>query len=230
MTILNDPNLERLLDRLHERSDAQSSAIREHHAERHRAVGRAPEDQAALTKTFLADKIYALDRDKAAFCYQLCRAIDARRVVEIGTSYGVSTLYLAAAVRDNVRAGGGNGTVIGTEYEPEKVRAARMHFSQAGLSSFIDLREGDLRETLRQIEGPVDFMLVDIWIPMARPALELVAPHLRPRAVVVCDNTGREDERAAYTDYFAFINDPTQGFRTMTLPFSGGFEMSVRLD
>ena len=229
MTILNDPNLERLLDRLHERSDAQSSAIREHYAERERAVGRAPEDQAALTKAFLADKIYALNRDKAEFCYQLCRAIDARRVVEIGTSYGVSTLYLAAAVRDNVRAGGGNGIVIGTEYEHEKVRAARMHFSEAGLSSFIDLRERDLRHTLRQIEGPVDFVLVDIWIPMARPALELVAPHLRPRAVVTCDNTGRKDERAAYADYFAFINDPAQGFRTMTLPFSGGLEMSVRL-
>jgi predicted O-methyltransferase YrrM len=228
MTILNDPNLERLLDRLHEASDAQTEAIREHRAERDKAADRAPEEQAALTKAFLADKIYALDRDKAEFCYQVCRTIDARRVVEIGTSYGVSTLYLAAAVRDNIRAGGGSGVVIGTEYEPEKARAARTHFSEAGLSSFIDLREGDLRETLRQIEGPVDFMLVDIWIPMARPALELVAPHLRPRAVVTCDNTGREDERAAYADYFAFINDPTQGFQTMTLPFSGGLEMSVR--
>jgi len=229
MTILNDPKLERLLDRLHERSDAQKSAIQEHYDERDKAVDRPAEAQAALTKTFLADKIYALDRDKAEFCYQICRTIDARRVVEIGTSFGVSTLYLAAAVRDNVRAGGGSGVVIGTEYESEKARAARTHFSEAGLSSFIDLREGDLRETLRQIEGPVDFMLVDIWIPMARPALELVAPHLRPRAVVTCDNTGRKDERVAYADYFAFINDPAQGFRTMTLPFSGGLEMSVRL-
>jgi predicted O-methyltransferase YrrM len=229
MTILADPILERLLDRLHEASDAQTDAIREHRAERDKAVDRTREEQAALTKTFLADKIYALDRDKAEFCYQICRAIDARRVVEIGTSYGVSTLYLAAAVRDNVRAGGGTGVVIGTEYEPEKARAARAHFDEAGLSSFIDLREGDLRETLRHLEGPVDFMLVDIWIPMARPALELVAPHLRSRAVVTCDNTGREDERAAYADYFAFINDPAQRFRTMTLPFSGGLEMSVRL-
>jgi predicted O-methyltransferase YrrM len=229
MTLLNDPHLERLLDRLHDASDAQTEAIREHRNERDKALDHSPEDQAALTKTFLADKLYALDRDKAEFCYHICRAIDARRVVEIGTSYGVSTLYLAAAVRDNIRAGGGSGVVIGTEYEPEKARAARAHFSEAGLSSFIDLREGDLRETLRQIEGPVDFMLVDIWIPMARPALELVAPHLRLRAVVTCDNTGREDERAAYADYFAFINDPAQGFRTMTLPFSGGLEMSVRL-
>ena len=70
-------------------------------------------------------------------------------------------------------------------------------------------------------------MLVDIWIPMARPALELVAPHLRPGAIVACDNT--EKDRAAYADYFAFINDPAWRFRTVTLPFSGGLEMSVRV-
>ena len=115
-------------------------------------------------KAFWRDKLVALDRDKAEFCYQLCRASNARRIVEAGTSYGVSTLYLAAAVRDNVRAAGGDGVVIGTEYEPDKARAARAHFEQAGLSRFIDLREGDLRETLTEIDGPVDFMLVDIWL------------------------------------------------------------------
>jgi hypothetical protein len=54
MTVLNDPILERLLDRLHEASDAQTEAIRQHRAERDKAVDRSPEDQAALTKTFLA--------------------------------------------------------------------------------------------------------------------------------------------------------------------------------
>jgi predicted O-methyltransferase YrrM len=109
--------------------------------------------------------------------------------------------------------------VIGTEHEPEKARAARAHFQEAGLTRFIDLREGDLRETLRRIDGPVDFTLVDIWIPMARPALELIAPHLRRGSHIVCDNT--EQHRVAYADYFAFINDPAQQFRTMTLPFAG---------
>ena len=69
-------------------------------------------------------------------------------------------------------------------------------------------------------------MLVDIWIPMARPALELVAPHLCRGAIVLCDNT--EQYRAEYADYFAFLNDPANRFRTMTLPFSGGLELSVR--
>jgi len=228
MSVLHDPLLERLLAKLHAESDAQNPAIRDHYDERDRSVGRSPEDQAARTKTFLSNKLYALDRDKAEFCYQLCRAIDARRIVEIGTSYGVSTIYLAAALRDNLGAAGGEGVVIGTEHEPEKARAARAHFQEAGLTRFIDLRQGDLRETLRQIDEPVDFTLVDIWIPMARPALELIAPHLRRGAIVVCDNT--EQHRVAYADYFAFINDPAQQFRTMTLPFAGGLEMSVRCE
>jgi predicted O-methyltransferase YrrM len=228
MSVLHDPLLERLLAKLHAESDAQNPAIRDHYDERDRSVGRSPEDQAARTKTFLSNKLYRLDRDKAEFCYQLCRAIDARRIVEIGTSYGVSTIYLAAALRDNLGAAGGEGVVIGTEHEPKKARAARAHFQEAGLTRFIDLREGDLRETLRHIDGPVDFTLVDIWIPMARPALELIAPHLRRGAIVVCDNT--EQHRVAYADYFAFINDPAQQFRTMTLPFAGGLEMSVRCE
>src|SRR6202020_2610846 len=106
---------------------------------------------------------------------------------------------------------------------PAKASAARAHSAQVGLSRYIDLREGDLRQTLQHIDGPVDFMLVDIWIPMARPALELVAPHLRPGAIVVCDNT--QQHRSAYADYFAFLET---GFRTITLPFSGGLDLSVR--
>ena len=224
MSVLHDPTLERLLTRLHNKSDEQLGAMRAYHAARERQDTSPQDDDAARVKEFLSDKLVALDRDKAEFCYQLCRANNARRVVEIGTSYGVSTLYLAAAVRDNLR-NGGDGIVIGTEYEPEKAKAARGHFDEAGLSDLVDLREGDLRDTLRQLEGPVDFMLVDIWIPMARPAIELVAPRLRPGAIVICDNTERY--RSDYADYFAFLNDPATGFRTMTLPFDGGLELSI---
>ena len=221
MSVIHDPELERLLAALHARSDAQAALLKRYDATR--AEGALTEDE---IRDFRRDKLVALDRDKAEFCYQLCRATDARRIVEIGTSFGVSTLYLATAVRDNVRAAGGDGVVIGTEYEPNKASAARAHFEQAGLSRFIELREGDLRETLLQIDGPVDFTLVDIWISMARPALELVAPHLKRGAIVVCDNTERY--RGEYADYFAFLENPANGFRTMTLPFDGGFELSVR--
>jgi predicted O-methyltransferase YrrM len=225
MSVLNDPKLEGLLAALHARSDEQLAALRSYDAERVNETLPPAADEAARLKAFRSDKLVALDRDKAEFCYQLCRAGNARRIVEIGTSYGVSTLYLAAAVRDNVRASGGDGVVIGTEYEPAKANAARAHFAEAGLAHFIDLREGDLRQTLKKIDGPVDFVLMDIWIAMARPALELVAPHLRPGAIVVCDNT--DQYRSAYADYFAFLAEPANGFRTMTLPFDGGLELSV---
>lgn len=215
MSVIRDPELERLLATLHAQSDEQAVATAH------------PSPTTDELKAFRRDKLVALDRDKAELCYQLCRAGNARRIVEAGTSYGVSTLYLAAAVRDNIRAAGGNGVVIGTEYEPTKASAARAHFDEAGLSPFIDLREGDLRETLKQVEGTIDFMLVDIWIPMARPALELVAPHLRPGAIVICDNT--ELYRTEYADYLAFLEDPAHRFRTMTLPFDGGLELSVRV-
>lgn len=221
MSVIGDPRLEAMLAGLHARSDAQAGAMRSFDASRtDQAQSPSPEQ----ARAFLRDKLVALDPDKAEFCYQLCYANNSRRIVEIGTSYGVSTLYLAAAIRDNIRAGGGNGVVIGTEYEPDKAAAARAHFEQAGLSRFVDLREGDLRQTLKVIDGPVDFMLMDIWISMARPALELVAPHLRPGAIVITDNTGQY--RSEYADYFAFLD--AQGFRTMTLPFDGGLEMSVR--
>jgi predicted O-methyltransferase YrrM len=219
LSVIRDPELDRLLADLHARSDVQVAAMQSYQTNPSR---RAPSEEEI--KAFLSDKLVALDRDKAEFCYQLCRANNAHRIVEAGTSYGVSTIYLAAAVRDNIQAAGGTGLVIGTEYEPDKARAARAHFEQTGLSGLIDLREGDLRETLRQVDGPVDFMLVDIWIPMARPALELVTPHLRRGAIVVCDNT--EQYRTEYADYFAFLE--ANGFRTMTLPFDGGLELSVR--
>ena len=222
MSVIHDPVLHRLLSTLHARSDEQTAAVTSYIQW---ALAAHPPTRKEI-KDFLSDKLVALDRDKAEFCYQLCRAHNARRIVEAGTSYGVSTLYLAAAARDNVLAAGGDGVVIGTEYEPQKTRAAREHFEEAGLSHLIDLREGDLRETLKRIDGPIDFMLVDIWIPMARPALELVAPHLRPGAIVVCDNTALY--RSEYADYLGFLSDPTNGFLTMTLPFPGGLEFSVR--
>jgi predicted O-methyltransferase YrrM len=221
LSITGDPLLESLLTVLHARSDAQGAAIAAFELE----GASRPQDEAAI-KAFRSDKFVALDRDKAEFCYQLCRATNVRRAVEVGTSYGVSTLYLAAAVRDNVKGTADRGVVIGTEYEPAKAAAAKAHFAQAGLGDYIDLREGDLRETLKDIPGPIDFVLMDVWVKMARPALELIFPDLRLGAVVVCDNT--QSRRADYADYFGFLNDPANGFKTMTLPFSGGLELSIR--
>ncbi len=221
---LNDPKLEVLLERLHAQSDAEVNET-DAYFERREQEGSLNYENFCDDDMhrFLADKMVALDRDKGEFCYQLCRALRATRVVEAGTSFGISTLYLAAAVRDNRVE---NGVVIGTEHEHGKVEVARENFSEAGLSDFIDLREGDLRQTLQDVGGPVDFMLVDIW-DVALPALELVSSSLRSGAIVACDNT--TVDIAEYRDYFEFVNDPKNRLRTITVPFQGGFELTVRV-
>ena len=221
MSALADPALQALLDRLHAESLGQDETMSAFFSAR-AAAGEDLSPDKGEVKAFLADKMVALERDKALFCYQLCRALGARRIVEAGTSYGVSTLYLAAALRDN-----GGGTVIATENEPAKAAAARANFVEAGLADLVELREGDLRETLTRLSGPIDFVLIDIWTPMARPALERVSRHLRPGAAILCDNT--VTYRDYYRDYFDFIADPANRFMTMSLPFEGGLEFTVRL-
>jgi predicted O-methyltransferase YrrM len=220
-----DP-IDSLLDRLYTEHGKQTEEMMTYFSKRAAEGSLNPYTFDDETNRFLSDKLVALDRDKAEFCYQICRALRARRVVEAGTSFGVSTIFLAAAVRDNARADGGEAVVIGTEYEPQKARAARANFVEAGLADYIDLREGDLRETLSYVDDPIDFMLIDIWTPMSRPALSQIAPKLRPGAVVISDNTAQF--REAYKDYFAFIADPANRLRTLTLPFEGGLEFTVR--
>jgi predicted O-methyltransferase YrrM len=222
MSILNDPKLEALLGALHAQSEGQTGAIDTYFARRIKEGTLSWDGMDAETTTFFRDKMVALEKDKAEFCYALCRALGARRVVECGTSFGVSTLYLAAAVRDN-----GGGTVLATEWEAEKAAVARRNFAAAGLSQFIDLREGDLKDTLKIIDDSVDFVLLDIWSEAVVPAMSNIAPHLRQGAVIIADNT--QSARRGYEAYFAFIADPKNRLRTLTLPFSGGLEMTVRV-
>lgn len=222
MSILNDTKLEAFLAALHAQSEGQSSAIDAYFARRIKEGTLSWDGLDAETTAFFRDKMVALEKDKAEFCYALCRALGAKRVVECGTSFGVSTLYLAAAIRDN-----GAGIVIATEHEAAKAKIARQNFAAAGLSQFIDLREGDLKDTLKTVEGPVDFVLLDIWAEAVMPAMINIAPHLRQGAIIIADNT--TSARRGYEAYFTFIADPKNRLRTLTLPFAGGLEMTVRV-
>lgn len=214
-----DPKLESLLDELHARSDAQAPETEAFFRTRTGPWrGMEPRDHAHF-----ADKLVALDRDKAEFCYALCRASGARRIVELGTSFGVSTIYLAAAVRDN-----GGGVVIGAEYEAQKLKAARANIEAAGLSRYVDLHEGDVLDAIRTIDAPIDFVLFDIWFEVVRPALDLLLPHLHKGTVICADNTGGDFNRKNYAPFFEIIDDPAHRFHTITLPFPGGFEMAVK--
>ena len=153
--------------------------------------------------------------------YLLCRAIRATRVVDFATSIGMSAIYFAAAMRDN-----GGGTVIGSELVPEKVATARRNLADAGLADFADIREGDARQTLRDLGGPLDFALIDGWPngqepSLAREVIEILAPQIRTGGYVMNDN--------AEPDFLQFIRDPANGFISVSLPLKGSTELCVKV-
>ncbi|KAF5390139.1 hypothetical protein D9757_003786 [Collybiopsis confluens] len=192
------------------------------------------EKESKSFEDFVRDKFIALDEDKAEFMYQLIRAMGATKVIEAGTSFGVSTIYLALAVAENKKRYGGTGDgkhkpgVIATEKESSKAVKAREYWAECGpeIEGEIELREGDLLETLsRDVDQGVDLLLLDIWTPLALPTLKLVQPKLRPGAVVLTDNTQRAAE--GYTELLEYFGGFQSGFSSVTLPYSGGFEMTV---
>ena len=155
------------------------------------------------------------------FLYICARARKAKRIVEFGTSFGISTIHLAAALHD-----GGGGQLIGTELEPGKARRARENLSAAGLADIVDIRVGDALETLRDGVGDdVDLVLLDGAFTLYLPVLKLLEPHLSSGALVIGDNA--IDESGAYLDY---VRNPDNSYRTIPLPFDPGRgnEMSVR--
>ena len=206
-----DERVNAVLERLHKRARKQVPGIIAHFAGQALmgALGRreTPDANAA----FFRDKLISISRDQGWLIYQMCRSLRARRAVEFGTSYGVSTLYLAAAVRDN-----GGGTVIGTEIELSKAQIARAHLAEAGLESLVELREGDALETLADCGGPVDFLLVDGFPKLARPVIELMASQLKQGAIVVCDNVGHFPRD--FANYLDYVRRPRNGFTSAFFP------------
>ncbi len=218
---ITDRQINDVLDRLHARAGRELPGVVAHLAwgAVKGLVGAKRANDS--DETYVRDKLIPIDRGQGWLIYMLCRSLQARRVVEFGTSYGVSTLYLAAAMRDQ-----GGGLVIGTEIEPGKARHARNNFAEAGVADSIELREGDALVTLEDCGGPVDFLLVDGFPKLARPVIELMAPQLRKGAIIVCDNVGHF--RRTFADYLDFVRRPANGFVSTLLPLRGGTELSVK--
>ncbi len=175
-----------------------------------------------LTPEAMKELYIPVSPEQGQLLYLTARAIGARRIVEFGTSFGISTLYLAAAVHDN-----GGGLVVGSEIEPGKHARAVAHLEEAGLTEVTDVRLGDALETLRELPEPIDLVLLDGWKDLYLPVLELVTPRLRPGAVVLADNifTFRKSLRP----YVNHMQSGEHGFVSTTLHLADGFEYSVYL-
>lgn len=183
--------------------------------------GGSSSASAADQATFMKDVFIPISREQGHFLYLVARSIGARRIVEFGTSFGVSTCYAAAAARDN------GGHVIGSELEPGKHGTAIANLADAGLADYAEVRLGDARETLRDVEGPIDLVLLDGWKDLYLEVLHLLTPKLRPGAVVLADNI--KTFRKALKPYVDYVQSGRNGFHSVTLPLADGFEYSVRM-
>ena len=219
---LHDPRVRAALDRLHRSARAQTRGLvrltLSRFSDRLARRSRSVVEEANQIKDFYL----CLSPKQGTLAYMVARSLRARRVVEFGTSFGVSTLYLAAAVRDN-----GGGLVIGSEIERGKITKARAHIEEAGLSDQVEIREGDACETLRDPGGPVDMVLLDGMKDLYLPIVEMLKPHLRQGAVVLADNI--LSYRKALAPYSAHMRDIANGFQSITLFLGDGTEFSVRL-
>lgn len=153
---------------------------------------------------------------RPARCSTCSRSTGARTIVEFGTSFGISTLHLAAALRDN-----GGGRLITSEFEPSKVARARENFVAGGLSDLFEIREGDALETLgRDLPEQIDLLLLDGAKGLNPAVLGLVEDRLRPGAFILADNADWSPE------YLARVRSPAHGY--LSVP-AGDVELSMRV-
>ena len=230
MTTLDSEQVAQLLTKLH--GDAEASD-REHVEAMMASIATPGASMDELIAGLLAEErsdyraVYqryagnylAVTPTYGRFLYAMARACKATRIVEFGTSMGISTIYMAAALRDN-----GGGRLVGSEFEPGKVLRARAHLEAAGLSDLVEIRQGDARETLKDAGGAVDLLLVDGAFSLYLPVLKLVEPYLRPGAVILGEN-------AFDPDYLNYVRDPANGYIAQTLPLDEGRgnEFAVRV-
>lgn len=165
----------------------------------------------------LKDTYMAIPRKKGKFLYSIARSMNAQKIIEFGSSFGVSAIYLAAAARDT------GGKVITTEIEPDKCRNTESNLEQAGLGDIVELLQGDALVTLETVKGPVDLLFLDGWINLYESVLDLVMPKLRTGAIIIADNVDFGDAR----EYLARVKAPESMFITTIIERDMAFSCYV---
>lgn len=159
-----------------------------------------------------ANNFLNITAEYGRFLYQCTRARQASRIVEFGTSMGISTIYLAAALRDM-----GGGHLIGTELEASKAERARANLEAAGLADLVDIRIGDARETLVDVGGEIDLVLLDGAFSLYLPVLKLLEPHLKTGTPILAENAFDHDNA-----YLAYVREPANAYLSQPIPISQG--------
>lgn len=208
---LYDPRVRRVLDDMHASADRNDPPLLE------KARGKRGTERTSL----LDDAFIPVSADAGRLLYVLARSAAPGAFVEFGTSFGISTIYLAAAVRDR-----GAGRVITTELHASKAARARGYIAAAGLMDLVDLRVGDALETLKDVTGGVSVAFLDGWKELYLPFLRMLEPALAPGALVVADDLDLFPD--VLREYLAYVRDPVHGYVSAMLPVGDAMELSVR--
>jgi len=220
MTTLTTAPVSTLLDALFAEADrdftTMPAAFTGLSEEERRRLMTSPTEYPSLYAA-LKNEALAISRETGTLLYMLARSSRARSIVEFGTSFGISTLHLAAALRDN-----GGGRLITSEFEPSKAARAQETFIASGLADLIELREGDALETLgSDLPGTIDLVLLDGAKGLYPAILHRLESHLRPGALILADNADWSP------DYLARVRDKAGRF--LSVPFAGDVELSMLL-
>ena len=210
-----------LLDRLFAEADATSpalnSVVSDLSKDEQARLMRSKTDYADLYGR-LKDFPLAVSRETGALLYMLARSRNVRTIVEFGTSFGISTLHLAAALRDN-----GGGRLITSEFEASKVVRARENLAAGELNDLVEIREGDALQTLSiNLPDTIDLVLLDGAKALYPEILSLVESRLKPGALIIADNADYSPE------YLARVRSSTNGY--ISVPFAEDVELSMRLE
>ena len=219
MNTLTAEPVRSLISRLFAEAESSDSKLRQ------RASAMPSEQRQALMRSTTQYREFygrvkefylAVSPDTARLLYMLARSARARSIVEFGTSFGISTIHLASALRDN-----GGGRIIGSEFETAKVAKARENLQTARLSDLVEIREGDALETLaRDLPETIDMVLLDGAKGLYSKVLSLLEGRLATGALIVADN-------ADYCpDYLALVRSPDSGY--LSVPFADDIEVSMR--
>jgi predicted O-methyltransferase YrrM len=194
---LQDRRVAAALDRMYAESREQMPQLRDKRGEL--SAARTAQERADAMSTFYIP----VTPEAGRLLYSLVRAARPVTIVEFGMSFGISAIHLASAVRDN-----DTGRVVTTELSADKIAAAKKTFTETGLEDLITILEGDALSTLADLNGPVDFVLLDGWKELYLPVIKLLEPRLSTGTLVVADNT----EMADAQPYLDYVRGPENGY------------------
>ena len=160
--------------------------------------------------------------DVGAFLHTLVLSKRNSTILELGTSYGYSTLFLAHAAKQS------NSKIISIELNANKQQYAQQELAKAEVAEVVDFRCGDVLETLANLDMQVDIVLIDIWKELYQPCLAAVLPYLNKAAIVIADNMvfppHHKDDVDLYRNY---LYDLPQLKSSTLLEIGSGIEVSV---